>query len=85
MNKINSLKSISGIPEEPTSPKDKDAKVKRAGQKAKPDSVVISAKARAIQKAEEIQQKTLSEFVEEANRVGNLWYKFGYALPASEE
>ena len=85
MNKINSLKSISGIPEEPASQKDKDAKVERTKQKAKPDSVQISAKARAIQKAEEIQQKTLGEFVQDAKRVGEQWYKVGYTLPGSEE
>jgi hypothetical protein len=85
MNKINSLKSISGIPEEPTSQKDKDARVDRAKQKVKPDSVEISAKARAIQKTEEIQQKTLGELTEDAKLVGDQWYTVGYTLPGSEE
>lgn len=80
MSKINPLHKIIGIPEERPDLTKKPDSSRSADKSFRPDRVEISADARLVQKAEGLQKIAADEPVEDAHRVGNQWYRYGYGL-----
>ncbi len=85
MTKINPLQKIQGMRE--AQAEDRKATRRRGAQAQKfdLDRVEISAVARQVQKAESIRRSVAPQWVEDADRVGNQWYRSGYHLVSDEE
>jgi len=85
MSKINPLQRVPGLTDERTTEKKKPEQAASSDKAFKLDRVEISANARLVQRAEDLQRTSSSEQVEDGHRVGKHWYLYGYLLPEADE
>lgn len=84
MSKINPLQRIVGIPDEQKNGKQKPNRASYAGETFGLDRVEISSKARLVQRAEILRKSSMDGLMEDARRLGNHWYLYGYRLPEAD-
>lgn len=84
MDKINPLNRIPGLSEERGGEKHKVNRSLASDQPFSLDRVEISSKARLVQRAENLQKSISNELIEDACRIGEQWYLYGYTSTGLE-
>ena len=85
MSKVNPLQRVPGITVKQATEKKKPDQTASSHKPLKLDRVEISANARLVQRAEDLQRSASNNQVEDAHRVGKGWYQYGYNLPEADE